>query len=188
MKRAVTGLTIVGVLIVIFGTIYTVAQQAQRNDANYPQIQLAEDTATQIKKDGDPYIASLASPVDMGDSLAPFVIVYDKKGNVVSGSGYLNNKVPKAPAGILTDAKGKEYNAVTWEPQKDVRIAAITVSAKDYYVLSGRSLTEVEKNESETFKLAFIGGALSLLILGSGIVARNFAAIDTPHLPDRPIT
>lgn len=162
----------VAVVIVIFGTIYTVVQQAQRNDANYPQIQLAEDTAAQIKSGSDPYIASLNPPVDMRTSLAPFTIVYDKAGHPLSGSGYLNSKVPNAPSGILTAALGKTYNAVTWQPQKDVRIAAVTVTAKGYYVLSGRSLTEVEKNETHTLQLTAIGGIIALVLLGIGAVGK----------------
>ena len=172
MKKLIAGLSAVGILIIIFGTIYAVAQQVQRSDANYPQIQIAEDAAAEINTNHDPYTASILTPVDMRSSLAPFTIVYDKTGHVVSGSGYLNGKVPKAPLGMLADSKGETYHAVTWQPQKDVRIASVTVAAKNYYVLSGRSLTEVEKNETNTLQIALIGGILSVLALGVAIVAR----------------
>lgn len=162
----------VGILAVIFGIIYATVQQAQRSAANYPQIQMAQDTASKISKTDDSHVASLQPPVDMESSLAPFTIVYDLKGKVVSGSGYLGKKVPKAPLGILKDAKGKDYNAVTWQPRKDVRIAAVTVAAKKYYVLSGRSLTEVEKNENKTFWLAFAGGVISIIILAGYFAAK----------------
>jgi hypothetical protein len=185
MKRLITLLATAGVIIIIFGTIYTVVQQAQRNGANSPQIQMAEDTAAQIKGGADPYIASTLSPVNMKSSLAPFTIVYDKKGNPVSGSGYLDGKVPKAPVGILQSSKGKDYHAVTWEPQSNVRIAAVTVTAKDHYVLSGRSLTEVEKNENETFKLSLIGGILALLVVGAALAARVLVNGGLPHPPER---
>jgi hypothetical protein len=115
MKRLITLLAAVGVIIIIFGTIYGVVQQAQRNDANSPQIQMAEDTAAQIKGGADPYIASTLSPVNMRVSLAPFTIVYDGKGNPVSGNGYLDGKVPKAPLDMLQDSRSKDYHAVTWE-------------------------------------------------------------------------
>lgn len=160
-------------LAVIFGTIYATVQQAQRNDANYPQIQMAEDTATQIRNRADPHIASAYTPVDMDSSLAPFTIVYDQKGKVVGGSGYLNGKVPKAPLGILADSRGKDYNAVTWQPRQGIRIAAVSVATGKYYVLSGRSLTEVEKNENHTFWLAFAGGVLSIIILAGSIAAKT---------------
>jgi hypothetical protein len=170
MKKLIVGLCAVGILIIIFGTIYAAAQQAQRGDANYPQIQLAEDTAASLNK-GDPPV-NASGNVNIASSLAPFTIIYDKKGNVFLSSGYLDNKAPKAPLSMLEASKGKTYNAVTWQPQKDVRIASVTVAAKDYYVLSGRSLAEVEKNETHTLQLALVGGILSLLVLGAGIVAR----------------
>jgi hypothetical protein len=163
----------VGILVVIFGTLYAAVQQAQRSGANYPQIQMAEDTAAQIGKGRDPHISSSLTPVDMASSLAPFTIVYDKKGKVVSGSGYLGKKVPDAPVGILQASKGKDYNAVTWQPREGVRIAAVTVSAGKYYVLSGRSLTEVEKNENKTFWLAFAGGVISIIILAGATAAKT---------------
>jgi hypothetical protein len=172
MKKLVMALAGVGILVVIFGTIYGAAQQVQRSDANMPQIQIAEDEAARINSGFDSQVRSALPPVDMHKSLAPFVIIYDKKGNVVSGSGYLNSKVPKVSLGMLEASKGKDYSAVTWEPQKDVRIASVTVAAKDYYVLSGRSLTEVEKNETHTFQLAFIGGIVALMLLGIAITAK----------------
>ena len=172
MKKLIAGLSVVGILIIIFGTIYAAVQQSQRSDANYPQIQIAEDQAAQIKNAYDSQAASSLSPVDMRSSLAPFTIIYNKTGQVVSGSGYLDGKVPQVPLGVLADAQGKTYNAVTWQPQKGVRIAAVVVAAKDYYVLSGRSLAEVEKNEDHTLQVTLIGGVLSLLLLGVAIVAR----------------
>lgn len=165
-------------LFVVFGSIYAVTQQAQRNDADYPQTQIAKDTAAALNN-GDTPVALVNGNVNLKSSLAPFVIIYDKKGNSVMSSGILNNKVPKAPLGILTAAKGNDYHTVTWEPQKDVRIAAVTVAAKDYYVLSGRSLKEVEKNETKTLQLALIGCIVSLMLFGLMFVLK---AVD-PQYP-----
>lgn len=181
-RKVITYLAIVGVIVVIFGTIYAVVQQVQRSDANYSQIQMSEDMAAQIDSAKDPHIASTLTPVDMRASLAPFSIVYDKKGNVVSGSGYLDKKVPAASVGMLENSKGKTYNAVTWQPADGVRIASVTVATKSgYYVLSGRSLTEVEKNENHTLQLSLIGGILALLVVVAAIVARTVAAEPVQH-------
>jgi hypothetical protein len=171
MKKLIAGLCATGILVVIFGTIYGAVQQAQRSDANYPQIQIAEDTAAGLNR-GDPPLLVANPNVNIATSLAPFTIIYDKKGGVFLSSGYLNNKAPKAPLSMLEDSKGKTYNAVTWQPQKGVRIASVTVAAKDYYVLSGRSLTEVEKNENHTLQIALIGGILSVILLGIAIIVK----------------
>jgi hypothetical protein len=71
----------------------------------------------------------------------------------------------------LQAAKGKDYYAVTWEPKNDTRIAAVTVAGKDYYVLSGRNLNEVEKNENRTLLLSLLGGIISVILLGVIFVA-----------------
>jgi hypothetical protein len=157
-------------LVVGFGTIYGAVQQAQRSDANYPQVQLAEDMAASLDKDVLPS-RYLGENVDMAKSLAPFTIVYRKDGSILQGSGLLNGKVPKAPLGVLRHSTGKDYYAVTWQPAKDVRIAAVVVPAKDYFVLSGRNLKEVEKNESRTFDIALLGGVLAVLLLAVIFVA-----------------
>lgn len=154
-----------GLLVVGFGTIYATVQQAQRSDADYPQIQIAEDTAAALNK-GELPATLIGAKVDIDKSLTPFIIIYDKKGRVVLGSGYLYGKVPKAPIGILEASQGQDYHSVTWEPDNDVRIAAVISPAKDYYVLSGRNLKEVEKNEDRTLQLALLGGIIATGLLG----------------------
>ncbi len=164
MKKYGLWLTAALLIIIMFGTSYAVVQQAQREDANSPQIQLAEDTARSL--DAGRALESY-SVVDMDTSLKPFVIVYDKAGKPVAGSGRLGKSLAKAPIGILRAAEvDKPYHAVTWQPQANVRVAAVTVAAKDYYVLSGRSLTEVEKNEAHSFDIAALGCLVSLVVLG----------------------
>jgi hypothetical protein len=150
-------------LVVVFGTTYITVQQAQRSDANYPQIQIAEDTASSLNRLDD-FALPLDGHVDMAKSLAPFTLVYDKHGKLYGGTGYLGDKAPEAPLGILKAAEGKDYHAVTWQPRSDVRIAAVTVAAKNYYVLSGRNLKQVEKNETLTLQLSLLGGLAALVL------------------------
>lgn len=165
MKKYLYWIGSVIFLFIIFGTIYGVVQQSQRADANDPQIQIAEDTATELDQ-GITVTSLTQERIDMKNSLAPFTIIYNMSGTVVGGTGYLNNAVPTAPTGILTASDSGGYNAVTWQPATGVRIAAVTVRADRYYVLVGRSLTEVEKREDKTLELSAGGFALSLLVLG----------------------
>lgn len=169
MKKLAPWLGSVLILVIIFGTIYGVVQQAQRLGANMPQIQMAEDTAALLNKETRPQVLTQGD-VNIQSSLAPFLIVYSKSGKLVSGSGFLNGKVPTAPIGVLTNSNNKDYSTVTWQPSSDVRIAAVTVAANNYYVLSGRNLKEVEKNENHTFWLAFAGGVFSLAVLALAYV------------------
>lgn len=164
MKHYASLVTAMLVLFVIFGTMYVMVQQDQRSDANSPQIQLAEETAALLNQGMDP--ANLTQgTTNMAKSLAPFVNIYDKAGKVVSGSGYLNGNVPMVPHGMLQSADGQVYFAETWEPAGDVRIAAVVVQANKYYVVSGSSLTQVEKNENRTLDLALFGGAIAWAIV-----------------------
>jgi hypothetical protein len=172
MRRFFPWLGAAAILTVIFGTMYAAIQQAQRRDANYPQIQLAEDTATNLNAGNKPR-ALVSGKVNFGSSLAPFIIIYDKAGHAVAGSGILDNTIPDVPKGMLAAASGRPYHAVTWQPQAGVRIAAVTVAAQNYYVLSGRSLSEVEKNESRTLQLASLGCIVCLLILGATFVTSD---------------
>jgi len=165
MKKLIPWYGSIVILIIIFGTIYGVVQQAQRQAANDPQIQIAEDTAVLLNQGVKPAALTFGR-VSLNTSLAPFMIVYDKSGRVVAGSGYLSGQVPTVRDGVLQAASNKDYHAVTWQPQAGVRIAAVTVAADNYYVLSGRSLKQVEVNENETLQIAFIGGIASLIVLG----------------------
>jgi len=54
MKRLVPWFGAAVLLVVIFGTVYTVVQQSQRIGANYPQVQLAEDAAASLDKGANP--------------------------------------------------------------------------------------------------------------------------------------
>jgi len=172
MKKVLPWVAAFVILVVVFGTIYGVVQQSQRREANYPQVQLAEDAAAALDRGTSPQ-KLMAGRVDMSHSLAPFVIIYNRSGDVVAGSGYLDRHVPRAPLGMLANARSKIYHAITWQPRSDVRIASVTVAAGKYYVLSGRSLTEVEKNESRSFQLSLMGGVISAVILGLAFVLYN---------------
>lgn len=165
MKKLLPWFTALVIISITFGTIYAVTQQAQRREANYPQVQIAQDAAAGLNLGKTPENITSGDMVDPSKSLAPFVIIYDKSGKVVDRTVDLNGQAPEVPLGVLTAAIGKPYNAVTWQPRSDVRIAAVTIAANDYYVLSGRSLDEVEKNENKTFSLALLGFAASLAVL-----------------------
>ena len=166
MRKLIKPFVAVAVILVIFGTIYIVVQQQLRMVANDPQIQLAEDGAALLASGTGP--GSIATGnVIIGKSLAPFVIVYDKSGHVVAGNGYLDGRVPTIPFGVLQAANNKQYNAVTWQPQDGIRIATVNVKAGDYYVLSGRSLAEVEAREQSALQ-GTMAGLLGALLIISG--------------------
>lgn len=154
-----------------FASSYAAIQQSQRQSANDPQIQIAQDVAGRLNKGAIPSEVTRGEAVDIKKSLAPFVIIYDQQGKVVAGSGTINKSTPKIPHGVLLVSKDQAYNAITWQPQPNVRIASVTVAANQYFVLSGRSLKEVEIRENKTLQLLSLGWLISLIVLfGSYLV------------------
>jgi hypothetical protein len=163
MKKYITWLGAAVLLIFVVASAGMMVRTAQRVAANDIPIQLAEDVAAQLNSGTSP-AAIAGNHVDFEHSLAGFVVVYDKSGKPIAGTGYLNGNLPVAPYGILTAASGKEYHTVTWQPQADTRVAAATVAAKNYYVLGGQSLKEVERQENVTYELTAVALVTGLLI------------------------
>jgi hypothetical protein len=166
MRKMLPWLSAALIITIIFGTIYAAVQQSLRLSANDPQIELAQEVATKLDEGAKPD-DFISGKTDLKQSLAPFVIVYDKSGHVVAGSGYLDRKIPTVAYGVLKAAKSKPYNTVTWQPASKVRLAAVSVAAHDYYVLVGRSLQEVEKRENTALMLAAIGWVAALACFGA---------------------
>ncbi len=128
-----------------------------------PQL-LATQAAKQL--DAGLGLASIQmGATDLANNPVPFVIVYDKKGKPVDGSGYLDKKLAVMPAGVVNHAKPGEPHAVTWAPRPGVRIASVTVAAKDYYVVGGQSLKMAEKHAQRLLLLTLLGYAASLFVV-----------------------
>jgi len=168
MKRQVPWLLAVLVTTVVFGTIYGVGQQILRMNANDPQIQLAEDTASYINSGADP-AKLITGDVNLKASLAPFIDIYNAEGQPIAGNGRLNGSLPAVPIGMLQASQGQAYSTVTWQPDTGVRIAAATAISNTktpYYVVAGRSLREVEKQENHVLVISAAGWLAALVILG----------------------
>jgi hypothetical protein len=100
------------------GVVYIVAQQGYRIPANDPQIQIAQDTARAL---GEGVTAeSLLPPakVDIGHSLAPFIIIYDDKGTPVAGNGMLWGQLPDLPSGVFDYTRKNTEDRITWQPNQ----------------------------------------------------------------------
>lgn len=164
MKKLILLASASATLLVIFGTICIIGLQIQRSDANWPQVQLATDAAISLS-DGRFADEALKAKVDVANSLSPFINIYDLSGKIVGGNGYLDNDIATPPKGVLAAADNKNYSSVTWQPRAGVRLAMVTIRVDNFYVVSGRSLVEVEKNMARTFLLSFVGGAVSLFVI-----------------------
>ena len=149
---------------IVFASMYGLVQQQGRLMANdMPQL-LATQAAKQLDA-GFGLTSIQMGATDLANNPVPFVIVYDKKGKPVAGSGYLDKKLAVMPAGVVNHAKPGEPHAVTWAPRPGVRIASVTVAAKDYYVVGGQSLKMTEKRAQRLLLLTLLGYAASLFVV-----------------------
>jgi len=151
--------------------VYFVAQQTWRTTANDPQIQLARDAAAALAAGRAPDTVLPRETVDMERSLAPFLIVFDARGQVLAASGTLRGHVPGLPKGVLDYVRERGEDRISWQPIGGVRIASVIVSysgSRAGYVLAGRSLEETESRVSKfgtLITLAWVATLVGLLVV-----------------------
>lgn len=145
--------------------IYAVTQQNYRLTANDPQTEMAEDAATALNNGADPKSIIASGPVaEMSKSFSPFVVIYDKAGNMAAGNVTLNGKPLTLPAGVLDYIQKNGSDMVSWQPQPDVRDAMVGIrAAKGYTVIAGRSLHKVEERINKLGQQVLFGWFVSLI-------------------------
>ncbi len=170
---------------VVSGLVYVAVQQVLRQDANDPQIQMAEDAAEVLARGGTLEAAPAAGKVDLARSLAPFVVVFDDKGRPVASSGQLHGKDPVPPAGVFAYVRLHGEDRVTWQPEPGVRIAVVVAGftgSTRGFVLAGRSLKETERRESQAEMESGAAWIIALLSsLAIAIVCEFFPGNDKAH-------
>jgi hypothetical protein len=154
------------IITLLCGIVYITVQQSYRLSANDPQLQLAEDAANAINKGVDPKsLVSSTAAIDISQSLSPYLLIYDARGNVVAGSATLNSKPLKIPQGVIDYIQKNGKDAATWQPAPGVRQAMVGFSTtnKGYITVSGRSLRNTEERISLLGEQVFFGWTMSLL-------------------------
>jgi hypothetical protein len=160
-------LPLAAAITLLCGLIYLAVQQSLRWGANDPQIQMAEDTAAALSAGGSPQSLLPAARVEISTSLAPFMVIYNDKGEPLVSSGLLHGTVPLLPPGVFDYTRQNNEDRVSWQPEPGVRIAAVVVAyggAQPGFVLAGRSLREVEIRESQIEQVTGIAWLVTLLV------------------------
>ncbi len=154
---------------ILYLTIYIVVQQVVRQSANSPQIQMAEDTAYGLSNGQSPEILLNTPRINPLQSLAPFTIVYDIKGNVLSTTLSSSVYLPEIPKGVLEYVQARAEDRFTWQPKSNLRIAAVMTEYVSKngggFVLVGRSLREVENLESYLENIVGTTWIMSLILI-----------------------
>lgn len=164
--------------------MFLVVQQALRMNANDPQIQMAEDASFALAK-GDIYTTivpeSNVQKIDITKSLAPFLIIYDENGKVVTGTGSVNGEYPTFPTGVFAYTKIHGENRVTWQPSTSTRVALVVryySGERTGFVVAGRSMREVEKRISNQFLIIGAGWAFVMIICFFLLSYKGFHIVD----------
>src|SRR3954451_13841889 len=140
----------------IFLAIYATVQEAHRSGANDPQLQLARDIDAKLSSN-KPFDQLLPNDsIDISQSLANFVTIYNSSGTPVQSTGMLDNKLPQLPAGVFDFTKSNKEDVFTWQPRAGVRVATVLESTPVGFVAVGRSLQEVEVRESNLVNMIII--------------------------------
>ena len=160
-------------------------QGALRSAADQPQIQMAQDYASEISSGAMTADALPAGHLDPTTSLEPFTILYGADGKPVRSSGYLGDTIPTPPAGAFAYLRTHPTDKFTWQPQAGVRIAAVVQridGAHPGFILVGRSLSLVQEQENELRRGTFITwfALMALLIGGAMFLSRAQNAAPKP--------
>lgn len=157
------------IVTLLCGIVYIVGQQGFRASADDPQYQMVEEAANAINHGTDPKsLPVVIKPMEISETLSPYIIIYDKTGNVVLNGALLNGKPLKIPQGVLDYIQKNGSDHATWQPQAGVRQAMVglrTDAAKGYIVIAGRSLRKIEERIARLGEQVLFGWAMSLLAM-----------------------
>lgn len=138
---------------------YLVMQQVERQGANDPQVQIAEDGARALAAGVPAAEVATGTTVDLARSLATVVLVFDDAGNVVASNARLGGSVPVPPPGVFTHVRDQWEARLTWAPNRDVRLASVmrrVDGARPGFIVVARSLREVESRIANIGRLIFV--------------------------------
>lgn len=174
---------------IIFGATYGAMQQGMRQDANDPQIQLAQDGAAALAQgfsttsvllmagnypiELDDHGTMMPPHIDMIKSRGTFVEIFDDSGALLGSTGFINGAVPIPPAWTFDYARENRENRLTWQPSSKVRIAAVIEHYDSGFVLVGRSLREAESRIRQLGLIMASGWAIFLVVTLVGVAYKH---------------
>jgi hypothetical protein len=163
--------------VLVSGMVYGVVQQAYRSTANDPQIQMAMDARNALINGAPPQSLVPTNQVDIAQSLAPYLVIYDASHQIVATSATVHGEALIPPRGVFASADILPMDTITWTPEPGVRSAIVVMRYSGGYVLAGRSLQQIEERESQLEMLVGGGCVLTLaLTLLAVLVTRVVAA------------
>ena len=159
---------------------YAVTQQNYRQNANDPQIQMADTIALSLVNADLKTLQPPGQQIDIAQSLDAFAVIYDDSGTPLVGSGYLNGSLPTLPDGVFAYTREQGEDRITWQPEEGIRNAIVVkrVNAQEPgFVMTGRSLREVENRISRIAYMALVAWVASMVLTLSAISLRIYLRV-----------
>jgi hypothetical protein len=163
-------LPVAGAATLLAFAIYGGVQQAQRAEADDPQIQMARDAAAALAAGASPQEVASGPQVDVTRSLAPWLAIYGADGAPLAATGAYGGRPPVIPDRARSDAQGGELT-FTWEPTDGLRLATVVEPYPGGTVVAARSMQLVEQRETRTLAIAVAAwlAALAAAAVGAGL-------------------
>jgi hypothetical protein len=152
----------------IFGAIYVVAQQIERQDANDSPSRLASQIVSELNSGGTSTLDS-GPRIDLTTSLAEFYVVYDETDTAISGTGYVGSDLATLPAGVIDAARASGEDTVSWQPRPGLRFATVAVRSDHFVVVAGQSLAPSESRTDAIGVLVAALWAVTMALLAAGV-------------------
>lgn len=134
--------------VLLSGLVYVAVQQNERSFANDPQVQMATDARIALDQGADPQSLVPANQIDIAQSLAPYLVIFDTTGQVRAAGATLHGAALVPPHGVFESATASGMDLITWTPEQGVRSAIVVTPYNGGFVLAGRSLLLVEQREA----------------------------------------
>lgn len=166
------------ILSLLGGAGMTTMQQLLRRGADQPQALMVSLAASRLANGESPNEVIPAGHIEIRGDLEPFLIYYDERGIPRTGTGSLDQALPVPPPGVFEYLRTHPDDSFTWQPRHDVRIATVMQRIQGPhagFLLAGRSLLLVEKQESLLYHLSVVSWlvVLLLLTLGAALLSRH---------------
>src|SRR5438094_548668 len=92
---------VIMIVTILCGLIYATVQQSHRSGANDPQLQIAEDLKNAIENDHPLAKWMTDDTIEISTSLSIFKILYNKNGEPLQSTGFLDGQLPRMPRGVF---------------------------------------------------------------------------------------
>lgn len=164
MRTIVGAIVALALTVLVFGTIYVVAQQTQRQGADDAPARLASAVAA----DGS---LATAGRFDLRSRLDAFAMRVRPDGRIIRDAVTLDGRPAVPPAGVLAAAVRSGTDRVTWEPAPGLRFAVVAVSSGGEVVVAGQSLAPAERRIDQLGILIATAGFATAAVAIVGLYA-----------------